>query len=99
MAEQEGRWVTVNGAHVFIKDGESENPFASMKKTVDKKRRKQLIKEHWSNQKPLQKYNAHPYKNKQERIEAIKKALKSDYTLQNGKLVDKLRKELKELEE
>ena len=29
----------------------------------------------------------------------IKKALKSDYTLQNGKLVDKLRKELKELEE
>lgn len=37
MAEQEGRWATVNGAHVFIKNGESENPFANMKKAVEKK--------------------------------------------------------------
>lgn len=34
MAEQ-GRWVTVNGAHVFIKDGETPNFNRTLKKTVN----------------------------------------------------------------
>lgn len=41
MAEQQGRWVTVNGAHVFIKDGEQPSYNNKLQKTVqdDKKRK------------------------------------------------------------
>ena len=35
MAEQSGRWVTVNGAHVFIKDGEAPSFNGKLQKTVN----------------------------------------------------------------
>ena len=94
MADENGRWVTVNGAHVFIKDGETPSFGKKLQKTVKPENR------HTDDEDEKLKiaYTVSNESWENDRIKYLKNAMNMNEVSKNGKLMFKLHKELQDEE-